>query len=287
MSQLLTTRDLAEAIGVSESSLRRWVDDGVIQAFRTAGGHRRITLDEAIRFIRESGTPLVNPVKIGLPTLPRDHQGYTVDPTETLLNALMVGDDEHAIGIVMTYFLSGKPIATLFDGPIRATMTRLGELWKHNERGILIEHRATDTFIRALSRIRLSIKNPPADAPVAIGCAPGNDPYFIPTMMAACIFADNGVRDINLGPQTPTQTLIHGIEENQARAAWLSISTEFEQDQLERDLTPLIASTAKLGCQLVIGGRNAPTQLRKPAPHVLLTRTMAELTAFARGISAP
>src|SRR6185295_13435922 len=63
---LLTPRELADAIGASESALRRWVDAGDIHMSRTAGGHRRIPVQEAIRFIRESGATVVRPEILGL-----------------------------------------------------------------------------------------------------------------------------------------------------------------------------------------------------------------------------
>ena len=49
---LLTPHDLAEALGVSESSLKRWIDAGRIRASRTEGGHRRVALDDALAFIQ-------------------------------------------------------------------------------------------------------------------------------------------------------------------------------------------------------------------------------------------
>ena len=54
MKSVLSPKELAAAIGVSESTLKRWADDGLIVFSRTAGGHRRIRLAEAIRFIREN-----------------------------------------------------------------------------------------------------------------------------------------------------------------------------------------------------------------------------------------
>src|SRR3954465_11808076 len=66
---LLTPKELADAIGASESSLRRWVDNGDIRISRTAGGHRRIPLAEAIRVIREIGAPVVRPDLLGLEEL--------------------------------------------------------------------------------------------------------------------------------------------------------------------------------------------------------------------------
>ena len=48
--RFLSPRQLAVAIGVSESSLKRWADDGRLAVERTAGGHRRIPLPEAVRW---------------------------------------------------------------------------------------------------------------------------------------------------------------------------------------------------------------------------------------------
>src|SRR3954447_19614353 len=68
---LLTPKELAEVIGASESSLRRWVDAGSIRMSRTAGGHRRIPVAEASGFIRESGATVVRPELLGLEELGR------------------------------------------------------------------------------------------------------------------------------------------------------------------------------------------------------------------------
>jgi MerR family transcriptional regulator, light-induced transcriptional regulator len=52
----LSPKALAAAIGVSESSLKRWADEGRLAAERTAGGHRRIAVAEAVRFVRRRGS---------------------------------------------------------------------------------------------------------------------------------------------------------------------------------------------------------------------------------------
>lgn len=65
--QHLGPRQLGQALGVSESSVKRWADQGEIVTHRTSGGHRRIALAEAIRFIRESGLPVVDPAFSGPP----------------------------------------------------------------------------------------------------------------------------------------------------------------------------------------------------------------------------
>src|SRR6185437_13764462 len=98
--KLLTSKDLADALGVSESSLRRWTNSGAIRTARTAGGHRRIPLSEAIRFVRETHAPVARPQILGLPPLPPEVVS-TVDgqsENDRLFDALKSGDEIKAKG---------------------------------------------------------------------------------------------------------------------------------------------------------------------------------------------
>ncbi|MFY8043989.1 MAG: MerR family transcriptional regulator, partial [Rhodoferax sp.] len=38
----MTTREVGEALGVAVRTVQLWVESGVLPAWRTAGGHRRI-----------------------------------------------------------------------------------------------------------------------------------------------------------------------------------------------------------------------------------------------------
>ncbi|SDE02048.1 excisionase family DNA-binding protein [Aquimonas voraii] len=49
-----TTREVARMLGVTVQTVQRWVDAGVLRAWRTAGGHRRLAVDSVDNFVRNS-----------------------------------------------------------------------------------------------------------------------------------------------------------------------------------------------------------------------------------------
>lgn len=291
MERLLTTRDLAEAIGASESSLRRWTNSGAIRTSRTVGGHRRIPLSEAVRFIRESRATVVRPQALGLPDAPRERSGDAASPRpagasavdESLYAALAVGDGARAKGEILSLYLGGAGLAAIFDGPVARAMHRVGELWRHDARGILVEHRATDLCLQAVNALRQLLAPAGRAAPAAIGGAPVGDPYLLPSIMAAAVLAEAGFRETNYGPQTPLDALAAAAEEQGVVIVWLSVSGADEVDQLRRAVEKLARRLARRDATLLVGGRLAGEVVAKPAPNVHVMSSMAQLAAFARG----
>ena len=207
----LTPKDLAEALGVSESSLKRWADDGVIRVSRTAGGHRRIALADAVRFARESGLQIEHPAALGLEEILPARRGSdapAVGTAESIYAAFLRDDWRVARGLIVSAYVTGESVATLCDGAIREALSRAGELWEHGSDGIVIEHRAVDTCLQALSLIRSLIPAGAATAPVALGAAFANDPYVLPSLIAAVVAADPGFSGGYLGPNVPAGPLL-------------------------------------------------------------------------------
>jgi excisionase family DNA binding protein len=286
MQKLLTTKEVAEAIGVSESSMRRWTNSGVIHTARTVGGHRRISLSEAIRFVRDSGATVVRPDLLGLPQLPIAADGNVLSGQtleKRLYEALLAGDETAAKGCVTGLFLNGLSVASICDGAIHRAMQHVGELWRDEKRGILIEHRAMSICVDALGVLRQMVGDPPRDAPVAIGAAPEGDPYLLPSMMAGCVLAEAGYRDINFGPQTPLELLPTAAEENKATLVWLAVKSAPDHARLKKQIADLAARLAAMQINLVIGGSEIEALAIRSSKYLHTMKTMAELSAFARG----
>jgi methanogenic corrinoid protein MtbC1 len=278
--RLVTPKDLALAIGASESSVRRWVDSGHVRLSRTVGGHRRITVAEAVRFIRETRSPVLRPELLGL----AEHIGSAPGDPRTqeaaIANALETGDAPVFRALCLGFYVAGRTLADLFDGPIRAAMGPLGERWRDDEAAILAEHRATELCAQAVAQLRALMPLPADDAPLAIGGAVEDDAHALASLLAAAVLAEAGYRDVNFGGSTPLKLLSRAAADQRPKLVWLAINAPLD-GRRAHGVEALSKQLHAHGAALVAGGRHARALPSYANLHVV--RSMSELSAFARG----
>ncbi len=85
----ITTGQAAQHCEVSLPTIRRWIRDGRLRAFTTAGHHVRIGLDEFRTFLREHGMPPY--------------------PTGVAETRILVVDDERGVVELLMEFLAADP----------------------------------------------------------------------------------------------------------------------------------------------------------------------------------
>jgi methanogenic corrinoid protein MtbC1 len=286
MKNFLRPRDLAAAIGVSESSLKRWADDGFLRAGRTAGGHRRIPVAEAVRFIRETRVPVVRPELLGFRDVGQLSAAAGADSAGRLYDAFVADDQASARGLIVSWFLAGMGIAALCDGPIRLAFERLGELWMQGPAGIVLEHRAVETAVQVLSGLRAAIPVARAGAPVAMGGAVGGDPYVLPSLAASLVLAEAGLAAVNLGPDVPAAALLAAVDRYRPLLVWRTMSAEVEPAAMREELSGIGDRAAACDGHVAVGGRTSEPVAPLRHERVQLLGSMAELGAFARGLLA-
>ena len=282
MKTLLSPRDVAEVIGVSESSIKRWADSGCLRTTRTAGGHRRITLQEAIRFIRERGFPLVRPERIGWDELPANETQETA--AERFRAALEAGHTRIAISMVLNEYLAGRSLADIVDHDMAPAMRAIGHMWENNdERGIYIEHRATDICTLALHRIR-SLHPTEPDAPVALGCSGEADTHSLSSLMAASVLACEGWAVSDLSTSTPASVLVAAVREQAARLVWITLCHDGATTEPLLYVKAVAHELERSGCnaRLIVGGQASAHMPWHKVPGVTHAGSLSELARVAR-----
>ena len=273
----VSPRDLAAAIDASESSVKRWADEGLLAVHRTSGGHRRISIAEAIRFVRQSNVRVLRPDMLGLPDFASNAgRLVTADHLAELFRRHASGD---VVGLIQQGFVDGFSVAEICEGPIRESLEIVGRLCEVDELGIAIEHGAVDACVDGLSSLRRLLHSPHAEI-TAIGGAVEGDPYMLASLSVALVLAESGYRVLNFGPNTPLEALLPVIVEQQGRLIWRSYGIDLTLSQREAEverLTPL----ASAGIDVVVGGRALqPIELMPEGIHAF--GSLTELSEFAQ-----
>lgn len=282
----LSPKQVAEIMGVSESSVKRWVDGGSLQAHVTEGGHRRIEPSAVIRFIRQKAKPLARPDLLGLSRLPADLPDVDAPPgqrAEWLYRALMEDRRDDVIAGLIGRYLAGHDLAEIFDGPVRDVMARLGTLWIDRQEGILFEHRAVTICLQALERLEEILPPLPDDAPLAVGSTPSGDPYFLPCKCASVVLQDQGMRTMNYGPDLPLPLLVAAVRNYHARLAWVSLTSRSAADEARPVLLDIADQLRQENCPLLLGGQASADLDFSREQNIVVMSTMGELGDFAAG----
>ncbi|TWT82786.1 B12 binding domain protein [Planctomycetes bacterium CA13] len=269
---------------VSESSVKRWCDRGVIPTIRTVGGHRRITLEGLQKFLRETNRSLCHPEVLGLPSLcscRKTHIPGGNDPDQCVFRAaLATGDEETCRKVLLSRVEAGSTRAEAAEDLIADAMHGLGEAWDCKEIDVYQERRACDISLRLIAELRSQIESPPLTAATAVGGAPANDYYQLPTAMVELALREIGWNAINLGSNLPLESFQQAAHDCDAKMVWLSVSSiespamfVTEENRLARSLGEHIS--------LFIGGRVIDETMRSKLCYTAWCDNLRQLVELA------
>lgn len=279
----LSPRELALAIGASESSVKRWADDGHIGIAKTAGGHRRIPIADAIRFIRERHLAIERPEILGLGELQAAPEAQrAASPADQLRAFLVDGKAAEARGLILSWYLAGQSIATIGDEHLRPAFETIGSLWLDSSDGIFVEHRATEIGLAALHQLN-ALLPVPTSGPVALGGACSGDTSLLPTTLVAMVLTEHGFRAQNLGANTPIASLTHAITRERPALVWFSANHLDDARAFDRDLIALSSTLERFDAMAILGGRALAGLSNPMGPRLRVARSLTELAAWVDG----
>src|SRR5271165_5807412 len=111
-SPYLSTVQAAEALGVSVSTVKRWVDEGVLPAHRTAGGHRKLLRAEVLALARQGDLPRGDLAAVS----PGSATEQAVDLEAAVFgvaNALLAGQAAEVSAVIRHLYRSGVAVENL------------------------------------------------------------------------------------------------------------------------------------------------------------------------------
>lgn len=277
----LSTAAAARALGVGVSTIKRWVDEEVLPAHRTSGGHRKLLRAEILSLARQGKLPSVDIA----PLLPDASPGRKLDPVAlrtSLTQATLSGDEPRIRELFRRARTAALPLDTLADQVIAPVMQRVGLEWECQRIDVWQEHRGTQ-LIAAMLHDLLGQLAPPAshNRPLAVGAAPAGDPYFLGLLLAQMALVESGWRVVNLGPNTPLASLAAAVERLRPRLVWISASHLVDPPQFVRDYRLLQREANRQGVAIALGGQAMAAPLREQLVYTMFGDGITQLVQFA------
>ncbi len=263
MRELLTPKQVARAIGVSEASLKRWCDKGLIPATRTAGGHRRLPLAGVMEYLRRSNRDVIRPEVLGLPST-SGMSDKTLDRAAVrLAESLLEGDEHRVRATLIDLYLASHTIEAISDKVIAPAFRELGERWESGECEVYQERRACEITLRALYYLGAALPPPAENAPVALGATINPDWYSIALTTGELLLRSLGWNALSLGPCVPPSSIGAALRSIRPRLLWLSVSYVADEDEFVEAYEQLFAVAAEERTAVAIGGRALTASLRQ------------------------
>ncbi len=280
----LTTKDVARLCNVSDATVKRWAESGLIKSERTTGGHRRFRADEVARFQKES--------KLGVKRRPGDESVVTAatrrrvnkDLSDSdLFHSLVNGKEEEVANLLIKDLLAGASLSSIFDESVSGSMRRIGELWFEGKLSVAHEHLATRAALCAVHKLR-------SVTPVEDSCrklmfcfAIEGDFHELSSHLVQMVFESEGWEVMNFGSNTPLFSVADEVIHHCPDLICISSTIMSDVERLSRDYDSFRKRIRTRNLPIVLGGRafeDKKIHQRFPADHY--PESFEELAKLAR-----
>jgi MerR family transcriptional regulator, light-induced transcriptional regulator len=283
----LTTKEVARLCRVSDATVKRWEESGLILSERTNGGHRRFRADEICRFQRDQnlGLKVSHGDESVLGAASRRRENKNLSPCK-LFQALIAGCEEEAANILISEYLQGKALTLLFDELLAPAMQKIGELWYVGELTVAQEHLATRAAMNAMSKLRSVLPVSKERNGLIICCAIEGDFHELSPYLVQMSFENQGWEVINFGANTPLYSICDEVLRSSPNLICISATTMTDIERTSRDYQEFRNTLMKLKIPIIIGGiAFGDERIRQRFPANIYCTLFTQATDFAQQLT--
>ena len=260
----LSTKHVARLLSVSEATIKRWADEGVLKSEKTVGGHRRFRVESIAQLRRERNR---NDKTVVAPRVSKK----TLKPlpsADDFLQLILSGDEAEAGAALAEGYLAHHDLDAIFETTVTPAMYRLGELWLKGGVTIAEEHLATQVVLTAIQKLRGVVAPHGPNGLTAICCVCEGELHEVAVHIVELILESKGWNVINLGANTPLFSLQEMVNKRRPELVCISAHAIADLDRSAAEFAHLRRVTNRLESKIALGGeafRNRDLRGRFPA----------------------
>lgn len=287
MKESYSTKELARMLDVSESTVKRWADAGLLKCRKTIGGHRKFQQDDIKEF--QSQCSLAAEAAMAEESASRldaELNGLFAGPdfirlAEAYREVSLAGRFGCATAMLKQASLRGHTLAAIGDEIIKPAMHEIGEMWRAGKISVVDEHTATFATIHALVEVGLIVGEKEGSEKLAlVGCAEGEF-HHVAALLVCHLLESESWKVVYLGGHTPLFSFAEAIQKLNADLACISITMTDNIERAARDFEGLRRAAAKRNAKIILGGAALEdTEVRARFRGASYARTLQEFTAL-------
>lgn len=263
----LNTVQVADILGINVSTLKRWSDAGKIDCEKTAGGHRKFTVQHVREYFQKYGSVSTTlessfPDSSNRSTLRMVDNRQYKNLAEEIAKSSMDNDYDEVLSIISTLFMVGIPTVDIFDYVVDTANIIVEKALDDDEithleafasRKLITQ--AVETLDRRKNRVRNSNKT-------ALCVNFENNLPDVGVVMSSIILSENGYNVYNTGSHAKIGNFSELIKKKKIDTILFylcnltccnSIAPENLEDT-ETHIKKLIIEAEELGLRIIFGG---------------------------------
>jgi excisionase family DNA binding protein len=261
--EMVSTKEVAAMLQVTETTIKRWADESVLHCVKTPGGHRKFLLMDVVQFAEAHGYTVSGsqPPPMTQKQMDQLQTGvYTQNYKKiaAVLKAEAMQSDREGLAMLLLYLYKQHiPLPIVLDNVILPGFEQIGREWEKGELSIDQEHAASHALTEALVRTVPELHRKELNKKSAVCACPEGELHELGLQGLAYSLECEGWKVYYLGGNTPLESISSFVRAKRADLVCVSVTSVRHRGGLIEKLRKLASSVHTDNRQLLIGGQYA------------------------------
>ena len=259
-SEYLSTQEVAGLFRVTETTVKRWADDGIIPCVKSPGGHRKFHLPDIIGFADKQGYPISGTLEPPLNEAQMEQVRFAIHTqnyhkvAEVLYDEALQADPDGVYQLLLYLAKHNVKLSTLADEILRPPMVRIGDLWKEGKLPIEQEHRTSRAMTEAMVRLAPELHRKRENGLLAVCACLEGERHEIGLRSMAFALETEGWRVHYLGADTPYRSAADYVTRVKPRLLCVSYTAQEPDDAMRKGFAMVSRAVHGAGGKFLVGG---------------------------------
>jgi excisionase family DNA binding protein len=259
--QYFNSEEAARILNVNVSSIKRWTEDGTLECVKTAGGHRKFTMQQLAKFLKEHKTkteranlfPIESDEDLEINT--RILKGDFEFLVDYVSEQSRLCNRDRVLRVFNGLYLAQHTLHEIYDRMVTPALHSNGDLWEQGGITVIEEHFSTQTIRDCLIRLQGIIQMPAEKLGTAFCLIMSQELHDVAIKMVDHVLELKGYKILFSGQMTPSMKIETIFEIYQPDRVYISSTIVPDVNLAQAEFDKICYITAANHARVFVGGR--------------------------------